>query len=340
MRSRFGAAVLAAGLLLSGCSLLPKEEPEPLPKLVAPPSEQKPVYTVRRGAIADRLKLLGTVAAQQEAALYFRQGGRVREALVHLGDSVAAGAPLAVLENDAQNRIAMARLDLEAAQVRLEAARPLVGFKNGYTEADLKLKEIDVERAQLNLQQAQQALADATITAPFAGVVTDSTLKVGDQVNAFQPVLKLADPSHLEVRATVTADADWQRVGLHQKVQVVLGVGGGARELAGSVVAKSDSDLQRSQPGTPPHELRVAFDGGTPQGVNLGDLVQLTITVREKSDALLVPTAAVRKFLGRNYVQQVVGESRREVDVEVGIEGETDTEIVRGLKEGDQVLGK
>jgi hypothetical protein len=45
-----------------------------------------------------------------------------------------------------------------------------------------------------------------------------------------------------------------------------------------------------------------------------------------------------RSYQGRQFVQIVNGETRREVDVQVGLVNQTEVEIVSGLSEGQQVV--
>src|SRR5690606_28552039 len=75
-------------------------------------------------------------------------------------------------------------------------------------------------------------------------------------------------------------------------------------------------------------------------GLNLGDLLSTRIIVREKEDALVIPRAALREFMGRRYVRLLDGDARREVDVEVGIVSPTEVEILDGISEGDLIIGQ
>jgi multidrug efflux pump subunit AcrA (membrane-fusion protein) len=69
-------------------------------------------------------------------------------------------------------------------------------------------------------------------------------------------------------------------------------------------------------------------------------LGRLTLILREKKDVLLLPNAAIRAFGGRRYVQITANGRKREIDIEIGIITQTETEIVKGLKEGDRVIGQ
>jgi hypothetical protein len=62
------------------------------------------------------------------------------------------------------------------------------------------------------------------------------------------------------------------------------------------------------------------------------------VTVQTKDDVLMVPKKAVHTTGDRHYVEYLAGSSRKVADVDVGISSDTDTEITRGLAEGQLVL--
>ena len=84
--------------------------------------------------------------------------------------------------------------------------------------------------------------------------------------------------------------------------------------------------------------VRVSFP--PPAGaVNLGDLANVAIDVQRKDGVLVLPTTAIRTFGGRRFVRLLTTDGlHREVDIEVGISDDTNTEITKGLNEGDKVI--
>jgi macrolide-specific efflux system membrane fusion protein len=101
--------------------------------------------------------------------------------------------------------------------------------------------------------------------------------------------------------------------------------------------------LPNQTTGPMPEALKrtVKLEFTAPSQVDLGTLVNVAITTQKKEDVLMVPNAAVRRFGGRKYVQLVAENNRkREVDVEVGIQTDTDSEIVKGVTEGQKVVSQ
>jgi hypothetical protein len=83
----------------------------------------------------------------------------------------------------------------------------------------------------------------------------------------------------------------------------------------------------------------INFDGKG-QEFDVGDAVQVTVTLAQKDAALWLPPQAVRAFEGRRFVVVKDGERQRRQDVKVGIVGTDKIEILDGLKEGDVVVGQ
>lgn len=121
-------------------------------------------------AAATSLALLGTVEANESAALVFQASGKVAEVLVAEGDYVTAGTVLARLDaTSAQRSVDDARLSLEKAQLNLQtllepptddeieqARLGVVSAQASYSDTANSSSESQVQTAQLRLDQAQQ----------------------------------------------------------------------------------------------------------------------------------------------------------------------------------------
>jgi len=85
---------------------------------------------------------------------------------------------------------------------------------------------------------------------------------------------------------------------------------------------------------------RVSLDvSATDAGLELGDLVRMTVVLERKDDVLWLPSQAIRIFEGRRFVVLQEGDAQRRVDVQIGVEGEDRVEIEEGLAEGQVVIG-
>jgi multidrug resistance efflux pump len=177
----------------------------------------------------------------------------------------------------------------------------------------------------------------ARIRAPFDGIITFVTGKRGEQFDAFNPVAIISDPGKLEVSVELQG-TDLARVQNSQEA-IVTTEAFGTREIRGKVVRLPSFELSGSGPlgQSNPRAVRISFEPPGP-GAALGQLAQVTVITQQKEDILLIPNTAMRRFGNRRYVQVLVDGRRRDVDVETGLVTETETEVTKGLKEGQIVI--
>ena len=128
----------------------------------------------------------------------------------------------------AKNGVTRAYHTLEQAQNNLDE------LLAGAEEADIEAARLDVETAQLALDEANSSLAEATLVAPFDGVVAVVEVDAGDAVTPGQTVLVLAALDQLQARTTDLTELDVARVEEGQAAVVTVDAIPG-EELAGVV---------------------------------------------------------------------------------------------------------
>ncbi|NOZ27344.1 MAG: HlyD family efflux transporter periplasmic adaptor subunit [Chloroflexi bacterium] len=229
-------------------------------------------------------------------------------------------------------QVAIKERQVELAQIALDELN---------TGVDPLLKN-DVERAQLKVQKLEAAIADAQIIAPFDGQVLSISLTEGRPVDAFKPVVVVADPSELEISADLTS-TQLQDLAEGMPATIVL-VSRPGEELEGYIRrlpypyggGGRTEGLDEEDKST-----RVALKTSAAEaGFELGDLARVTVVLERKEDVLWLPPQAVRTFEGRRFVVVKEGDAQRRVDVKVGIQGEDRWEIEEGLTEGQVVIGQ
>jgi len=337
--SRFAllsGALMIAAAVTAGCSFLPKEEEEAPPPLAAPVKTEKATYKVARGQITDKVTLRAMLAPVKVASLYYKAGGRLKAVYVQSGDAVRQGQILAELHaDDAAYQLAQAEIRLEKARLALEDGRFRSQFKGETSlERETRRLELDVASATLEVERYRAQVADSRLVAPFSGQITSVTGKPGDNVQGYMALISLSDPSTLWVEADVDSGS-LSKLSVGQKARLEFSDAPGLKE--GTVVELPDPLARATAPAGQPQRMKVSYTQSDPKAT-IGLTGKVHVILQEKKDVLLLPNAAIRKFANRSYV--LLSEPRREVDVAVGIEGETESEITKGLKEGDVVIGR
>jgi multidrug efflux pump subunit AcrA (membrane-fusion protein) len=329
------SAACSLALAVSGCSLLPKEEAALKPPLVKPVKENFDLYEVKKGSITKKVTALATFVSSQTQGLYFKESGaRLQSIDVKLGDTVNTGDVVAQLETgDLTSRIRLQRLNVEKAQIALtqiKADKP-------NDSQSIRLKMIDVEAAQIQLDLLLSQLDKAKLKAEQNGVVTYiGGLKQGDQVAAYSTIITIADPKQLQLvyEASNTLDLAGIQVGMEADVKLKSSDTKGKVLQTPSSAPFTDNKAQAEKNAK---TLIIGLDKAQ-EGVEIGKNADITIITEQRDQVLIIPRAGLRGYLGRDYVQILDGESRKEIDVEKGLISPTEIEIRKGLKEGQKVI--
>lgn len=177
---------LFAGLLIA-CSVRPT--PQPVPASTPQPAPPREVVSTS-----------ARVVPVWVSELSFPLSGVLQQVAVRPGDRVEAGQTLAVLNlPDLDFAVRQAEAALLAAQTDWEYYRVLRENKPPERRQQAQAR---LEAAQAALETAHLTQAQATLTAPRAGVVIAVNLKPGELAVAGQAVIVLAGLEQLQVETT------------------------------------------------------------------------------------------------------------------------------------------
>lgn len=194
---------IALGFLLVACGKPPAPPETPHAVLVTRPS----------GVPGGGPAFAGEVRAREESPLSFRVGGKLIERRVDIGDHVAEGDVLAVLDaGDLQAQARAAQAQLASAQAELGRARADRARFAALAQDQLVSRSAldaqnaaaaaaqgQVNAAQASLEVARNQAAYARLRAPADGVIAGRAIEAGQVVAAGQTVLTLAADGSREV---------------------------------------------------------------------------------------------------------------------------------------------
>ena len=176
---------------------------------------QLATVVVTTAPVAETLALTGTLRAPQDSEVAASASGQVVRTFVERGDRLARGRPLVELDLRVSTLAAdEARANLEAARAEQvfaekDCARNQRLFDKGAitvqeldrANADCRTKGESVRASASRLRKASEYLADAVVRAPFAGIVSERYVNVGEWVQAGAKVAHVVqiDPLRLEL---------------------------------------------------------------------------------------------------------------------------------------------
>ncbi len=235
---------------------------------------------------------------------------------------------------------AIPRRDLEAAEVALAQARSqneqaqkqLADLQRLGKEQELKSARGSKESAEGKYRNAAALLSYSLIKSPIDGVVTDRPLYEGDLATANQPILTVMNLSRLIGKAHIPqAEAAQLKVGNPAE----LTIAGLDEPVKGRVSLVSPA----LDPGSTTVEVWV--EAGKPDpALRPGMTVQVSMTAKTATDAIVVPAAAVfRSEEAGDYVLVAGSDGKaHQKKVQVGIRNKDAAQIVSGINAGDPVI--
>ena len=355
MKRRSIVLFVALALFLSACGsgqVASEATPTPFPTPV------RPTFTVQRGDIVVEAKLSGRVVPLALETVYFQITGQVREVYANVNDVVKEGQLLGELAeaqelraqaDETRRTIRRAQIDLEIAQLTLEQLK-----SQGRSENEIKIQELQVELAQMKLDEVLQSLgidpnspvldeleaqvAQARAFAPADGTII-AAVNAGRNVTATTPAFVLGDPDELEVVANLDpskGDTEVREMFEGMPVTVTLDADTDVK-LTGTIrQLPSPYGTGTSDEGA----IHVVLDSPPSASTyQTGDNVTVTVLLASKEGVLWLPPDAIRSAGGRTFVIINSESGPQRVDVELGLQTRDRVEIVSGLEDGQVVVG-
>lgn len=320
---KFIAILITGSVALTGCGVLPKEEQTLAPPLVKPQKQEYELYDVVKKDITKAVKGNGTVVSSNENNLFTRENGkRLKTIKVKFGQMVNKGDVLLEFDtNDLESNIKLQELSLKKAQINNDRASA------GTDEYAKQLAAIDVQVEKTKLDTMKSQLQSSKLTASIGGKVDFiETLKEGDIVEPYKTLVTISDPNKLQVNYKPSDTSGIAKLQTGLKVNLSLN-------------GKSYEGVVAQLPTSGKYKDSAVIDfKDAIKDVNLGDSMELNITLETKKNTIVIPKQGLKNFMGNNTVEVLDGNKKVSIDVEKGIESTTEVEILSGLKEGQKVI--
>jgi len=337
-----GLAVLTAGLAGCKSSAAPTAPPpQAMPVMVAPVS----LLPVPTGDT-----YVATIKSRRSASLSPQVDGNITKILVVSGQAVKAGQVLMEIDplkqvatlDQQKSTQAQASATYEFNKAEVERQKKL--FEAGITSRqayDTAVQNFGSSKAAYDAAAAgtatqQQQLAYYNVRAPFAGIVGDIPVHVGDYVtqNSVPSTVltTLDDQSGLEAYIYIPTD---------RVAEVKMGLPVEILDTAGTVVAKSTISFLSPQVDNGMQGILAKAEVPTGSNVRNQEVVNARVTWNSTPKPT-VPVLAVSQIGGQSFVfiAKAVGQGfvAHQIPVTLGETVGNTYPVLGGLKPGDQVI--
>jgi membrane fusion protein (multidrug efflux system) len=323
---------------VAACGDQAAKENEHLPSVSAAVVESVDLKEEIRASGDLNARLHTTIAAEIE--------GRITEISVDEGGSVSAGA--VVIEIDPERRrleLAAGRAQLAQAQANFENARRqterIRKLRSQNVASDQQLEAVETEltlaRSRVEAQRAalgvtERALADASVTAPFAGMIARRSVQLGEFVQPGKPLVELVALDPLEVVFSLT-ELDTERVRPSQQIDVSVGAFPD-RVFHGVVTFISPT----VDPAT--RTLRIKAEIDNDEGhLRPGLFARVSLGVSPRSGVVMVPEEALIQRSQGAMLFKIDAENRvKRVTVTTGVHDSGRVEVRGDVRPGERVV--
>lgn len=293
---------------------------------------------VKQKTISQTISASGEISAGIEVNLKFQTSGQLSWVGVKEGDKVKKWQAIASL--DRQELEKRLKKDLNTyVRERTEFEDVWDDYPDpGLTDAISRLKEraqIDLDQTVLDVESRDLALKYATIISPIDGVVTAIDVPVaGVNITPATAVFTVADPNSLVFEVQVD-ETDIRFIQEGQEVIIFLD-SLPDQELQGKVAQISFTSETASGGGTV-FPVKVSLPETEAIAYRIGMNGDANFLVSTRENVLTIPVEALQPD---NHVWLKRAGDYQKVEVEVGVENDTDLEILSGLSEGDEVVSE
>jgi membrane fusion protein (multidrug efflux system) len=283
------------------------------------------------GTVAAYISATANLVAENDVAVLSEVEGRVTSLLVDEGDHVSRGQVLARLD-PSDEEIALKKAQLRHANAKLvyERGQDLIAKELISREESDRLT-VDFQIASQELAEAEWALAQTVIKAPFAGQVTVRQTQLGQHVRPGDTLFQITDFDPLIARIYLSeGDIVGLRPGTEARISLNADPGvslrGRIRQISPVVDTATGTVKVTVEAIAPPPEVRS------------GSFVAIHVVRETREGALLVPRQAVLRELQASHV--FVNDDGQAVKrtVELGLEEAGRVEVLTGIAAGERVI--
>jgi membrane fusion protein (multidrug efflux system) len=295
----------------------------------------------KQGNVNRWVTLPASIKAKQEAVLYAKVAGYLQSISVDKGDTVKAGATLAVLETpELTADLARYRAESDAAKAEFERMQQAIKQAPDLVmpaEMDRAKGKYDVAKA--NLERTQSLLAFNKITAPFSGVITKRFVDPGAFIPAATSgstaqtaaVVTLMDFSNVRVQIAVPeAEAPLVNKGQAARFSVEglpdKKFEGKITRLSYALDDASKTMLVEVELANPSLELRP------------GMYASVQLALQHHDNVMLIPTAALVMEKANAFTYTINGTSAKKRPLKIGFNDGAMVEVQEGIAASDSVI--
>jgi len=297
------------------------------------PAHAVEIISVTRDVVRIKRTITGTLEAPRTVHIHSQLAGRITDLPYYEGERVKQGTVLAKLDNDLlRASLAMKQASRRQAEVDLKRLRKLDANKLT-TEDQLARAATALELAKADESLQKTLLSRTVIEAPFSGVISARLKEPGDIVGINEHILTLFDPN-LMTAAIQVPEQLHSRVSIKDTVKVRID-SLGDQSFDAKILRIHPTINPLTRQGT----VEIRLDP-VPENARPGQLCRVTLETRP-TPRRLIPLYALQFDSQGSFVYRIDESSKAiRTAVTIGLQIGDSIEIIDGVDDGDEIVGK
>ncbi|MBL4676755.1 MAG: efflux RND transporter periplasmic adaptor subunit [Mucilaginibacter sp.] len=287
------------------------------------------VVEVKSGAFTNYVQIQGKIDAQDNVTAYPQSPGTITGIFVKVGQHVSKGQTIVQLDNS------VLKQNIAQSEAQVALNQTLYGRQKALWDQKIGT-EVQFLQAQTNLQASKKALSSLReqaamyrIVSPINGTVDQMDLKLGQVAQPGQTGIRIVNADILKVKADVPESYSGS-VETGNKVNVVVPDANDSLMTNITFAAKAIDPTSRS----------FAVEVKLPKRKTLRPNMTAILKIADysKANAITIPVKAVQRSEEGDYVYVNANGIAKRIAIKAGVTYNGVTEILSGLKAGDQIV--
>lgn len=253
----------------------------------------------------------------------------------------ATNSALAIAENAYNTALVLADIkinNMQDAYLSTQSGYNLAVSRYNQSLASPHTSDINSALAQVNVAKAslgivQTQIAKSNLYAPISGIITVVNIKPGELSGGFSSII-LETIEDLLIETNIS-EVDINEIAIDQDVKIKFDAFIDSPEIKGRVVS---IDLAATIIlGTINYKVIISLEENY-MNIRPSMTADLEILTQQKDEVLFVPKRILSRQNGGYVTEILTADGVKEVDVEVGLIGDNEVEVISGLSIGDQIV--
>ena len=225
------------------------------------------------------------------------------------------------------------QLGAAGARIR-QAEAELIRVQAGAQPAQIQQQEILLRQLQERVTRAETDFYRTILTAPFDGVISAQNIEIGALIAPNIKIMELTDISPLWVTIQVD-ELDIRLLKEDMPASITLDA---LSDVEIPAILETIAPIGQNINGIVSYAVRLALTDTDPR-IRVGMTTEANIIIDSRQNVITIPNAYIRRDRNnRAFVNIVDGNTiRRDVEITLGLIGQTVSEVTEGLKIGDVI---